>query len=116
MKRFLSFAVAVTALVGAASLHFRPVHAQGKATATNVPVIPWEAVPNFFKNAPGIYTGENMGIAAVVGMPVFGTTPPVVMSISLDWMSSRMLVNPINRPTSPTGVSQYDVRYLEPSG
>ena len=37
--------------------------AQTKATATNVPVIPHEAVPNFFKNPPGIYTGENMGIA-----------------------------------------------------
>jgi len=33
------------------------------ATATNVPVIPSEAVPNFFKNPPGIYPGENMGIA-----------------------------------------------------
>ena len=39
------------------------VVAQSRATATNVPVIPHEAVPNFFKNAPGIYTGENMGIA-----------------------------------------------------
>ena len=28
-----------------------------------MPVIPHEAVPNFFKNPPGIYTGENMGIA-----------------------------------------------------
>ena len=28
-----------------------------------MPVIPHESVPNFFKNAPGIYTGENMGIA-----------------------------------------------------
>ena len=37
--------------------------AQSRATATNVPVIPHEAVPNFFKNPPGIYTGENMGIA-----------------------------------------------------
>src|ERR1700730_5304265 len=59
-------AVAV-ALIGALSLtgsHLsRPVLAQSKATATNVPVIPHEAVPNFFKNPPGIYTGENMGIA-----------------------------------------------------
>src|SRR6186713_1971280 len=39
------------------------VVAQSRATATNVPVIPHEAVPNFFKNPPGIYTGENMGIA-----------------------------------------------------
>ena len=41
----------------------KPLAAQTKATATNVPVIPHEAVPNFFKNPPGIYTGENMGIA-----------------------------------------------------
>ncbi len=34
-----------------------------RATATNVATIPHEAVPNFFKNSPGIYTGENMGIA-----------------------------------------------------
>src|SRR5882724_6285524 len=57
----------VVALIGALSLsgsHLsRPVSAQSRATATNVPVIPHEAVPNFFKNPPGIYTGENMGIA-----------------------------------------------------
>ncbi len=28
-----------------------------------MPVIPHQAVPDFFKNPPGIYTGENMGIA-----------------------------------------------------
>ena len=54
----------VVALAGALALtgpHLsRPVSAQSKATATNVPVIPHEAVPNFFKNPPGIYTGENM--------------------------------------------------------
>ena len=54
----------VVALVGALALmgpHLsRPLSAQSKATATNVPVIPHEAVPNFFKNPPGIYTGENM--------------------------------------------------------
>ena len=37
--------------------------AQTKASATNVATIPHEAVANFFKNPPGIYTGENMGIA-----------------------------------------------------
>src|SRR3954466_1788300 len=37
--------------------------AQTKALATNVATIAHEAVPNFFKNPPGIYTGENMGIA-----------------------------------------------------
>jgi sugar lactone lactonase YvrE len=40
-----------------------PVAAQTRATATNVPVIPHEAVGGFFRNPPGIYTGENMGIA-----------------------------------------------------
>src|SRR5436190_8115944 len=53
----------VVAVAGALSLTRPPVLAQTKATATNVPVIPHEAVPNFFKNPPGIYTGENMGIA-----------------------------------------------------
>ena len=67
MKRYLiSFAGAV-AVAAAASLAWptvsEPVAAQTRATATNVPVIPHEAVPNFFKNPPGIYTGENMGIA-----------------------------------------------------
>ena len=37
--------------------------AQTRATATNVPTIPHESVPNFFKLPPGVYTGENMGIA-----------------------------------------------------
>jgi NHL repeat len=37
--------------------------AQTKATVTNVATIPHEAVPNFFKHSPGVYTGENMGIA-----------------------------------------------------
>ena len=67
MKRFITFSLTVVALMGALSVVFapisRPVLAQSKATATNIPTIPWEAVPNFFKNPPGIYTGENMGIS-----------------------------------------------------
>jgi hypothetical protein len=63
MKRLLPFVSAVLALAGAASLSYPSLAAQSRATATNVPVIPHEAVPNFFKNPPGIYTGENMGIA-----------------------------------------------------
>src|SRR5262245_38435342 len=66
MKRHLSLAIAlVVALVlaGASSVLIPEVAAQSRATATDVPVIPHEAVPNFFKNPPGIYTGENMGIA-----------------------------------------------------
>ena len=64
MKRLSGIAVAA-AIVLAALLPggSNVVVAQNKATATNVPVIPHEAVPNFFKNPPGIYTGENMGIA-----------------------------------------------------
>src|SRR5262245_20179426 len=56
MKRALVLAAAVW-------VAFSPLNAQTRATATNVPVIAHEAVPNFFKNPPGIYTGENMGIA-----------------------------------------------------
>src|SRR5688572_23309385 len=58
MKRLLLTALAV-ALLPAGSF----LSAQTKATATNVPIIPHEAVANFFKHPPGIYTGENMGIA-----------------------------------------------------
>jgi streptogramin lyase len=57
----LSFAAVVVAVTIAPV--FSPLAAQTKAAATNVPVIPHEPVPNFFKNPPGIYTGENMGIA-----------------------------------------------------
>src|SRR4029079_10340482 len=57
------WSVAALALAGGISLDFQPLAAQTRATATNVPVIPHESVPNFFKNPPGIYTGENMGIA-----------------------------------------------------
>jgi len=66
MKRGLTLSLTLAALVGALPLVFAPlsppVLAQRKATSTDVPVIPHEAVP-FFKNTPGIYTGENMGIA-----------------------------------------------------
>ena len=40
-----------------------PLSAQSRATVTGVRELSYEAVPNFFKNPPGIYTGENMGIA-----------------------------------------------------
>src|SRR5688500_19374793 len=58
MKRLLLTALAV-ALLPAGSW----MSAQTKATATCVPTSPQQAVPNFFKHPPGIYTGENMGIA-----------------------------------------------------
>src|SRR3954465_1505290 len=63
MKYWLTSAAALVVLAAAASFHAVPLTAQSRATATNVPEIPYESVPNFFKNPPGIYTGENMGIA-----------------------------------------------------
>ena len=67
MKRCLIYCAGIVAVAAAVSLAWptvaTPVAAQSRATATNVPVIPHESVPNFFKNPPGIYTGENMGIA-----------------------------------------------------
>jgi hypothetical protein len=67
MKRCLIYCAGVVAVAAAVSLAWprmaTPVAAQSRATATNVPVILHESVPNFFKNPPGIYTGENMGIA-----------------------------------------------------
>jgi NHL repeat-containing protein len=70
MKRCFHFSLTAVALAGALSLVVsqasKPVSAQSRATApaaASAPVIPWEPVPNFFKNPPGIYTGENMGIS-----------------------------------------------------
>src|SRR5688572_12457464 len=60
MKKRLICGVALAAALAAAGT---PLPAQTKATVTNVPTIPHEAVPNFFKHSPGIYSGENMGIA-----------------------------------------------------
>jgi hypothetical protein len=67
MKRSLVFSLALVALAGGLITGIGefspPVSAQsGRATATNVAVIPHEAVP-FFKHSPGIYLGEVMGIA-----------------------------------------------------
>ena len=60
----MSRSVAVfVVLVGVVPLLGGPMLAQSRARATNVPQIAYEAMPNFFKNPPGIYTGENMGIA-----------------------------------------------------
>jgi hypothetical protein len=67
MKRCFLYCAGAVTLAAVVSLVWptvsQPVAAQSRATATNVPVIPHESVPNFFKNPPGIYTGENMGIA-----------------------------------------------------
>lgn len=63
MKRFRFTAFVISVVASAMALSMMSLSAQGRATATNVPVIPHEAVPNFFKHPPGIYTGENMGIS-----------------------------------------------------
>jgi hypothetical protein len=62
MTRCRTFCVAVacfvSALVGAA-----PTLAQSKAKAENVPEIPYDSVPNFFKMPPNISFGEGIGVA-----------------------------------------------------
>src|SRR6185436_6712428 len=40
-----------------------PAFAQAKATAQNVPEIPYESVPNFLKLPPGLYLGEAIGVS-----------------------------------------------------
>src|SRR4026207_1387031 len=67
MRRFVGVISAIVASAVALAFVGVPVMlelgAQTRATATNVPIIPHESVPNFFKLPPGVYTGENMGIA-----------------------------------------------------
>ena len=40
-----------------------PAFAQSKAKALNIPEIPYESVPNFFKLPPNLYFGEAIGVA-----------------------------------------------------
>src|SRR6266850_5827680 len=54
--RVCRLAIAVTLLA-------TPAFAQSKAKAENVPEIPYDSVPNFFKMPPNIYFGEGIGIA-----------------------------------------------------
>ncbi len=63
MTRHLLWSFLALVLIGTGPRVALPLAAQSRATATNVPVIPHDVVPNFFKHPPGIYTGENMGIA-----------------------------------------------------
>ena len=58
MKYAVSGSLILVALCLAA-----PSHAQTRAKAQNVPEIPFESVPNFFKMPPDVYFGESMGIA-----------------------------------------------------
>jgi sugar lactone lactonase YvrE len=54
----LTFHLVVAALVCAV-----PAFAQQKATAQNVPEIPYDSVPNFIKMPAGMYLGEAIGVA-----------------------------------------------------
>src|SRR5437763_6339114 len=45
------------------SLLAHPLFAQSKAKAENVPEIPYDSVPNFFKLPPNLYFGEGIGVA-----------------------------------------------------
>ena len=58
MKRWLSVVIVLVAVVLTA-------HglAQTRAKAQNVPEIPMESVPNFFKMPENVYFGESMGVA-----------------------------------------------------
>src|SRR5579863_5549076 len=58
MRRFLTYWFI---LVGA--LCANAAHAQMKATAQNVPEIPYESVRNFLKLPPNLYLGEAIGVA-----------------------------------------------------
>src|SRR5262249_1583781 len=57
--RSVVIAAAGVALLAAAT----PGFAQSKAKAQNVPEIPYDSVPNFFKLPPNVYFGEGIGIA-----------------------------------------------------
>src|SRR5829696_6297965 len=63
MKHACTVIVATALVLGGPARRIEPLAAQTKALATDVPVITHQAVLNFFRNPPGIYTGENMGIA-----------------------------------------------------
>ena len=58
MSRYLSVQLAMALMLCAS-----PVFAQAKATAQNVPEIPYDSVPNFLKMPPGLYLGEAIGVA-----------------------------------------------------
>jgi sugar lactone lactonase YvrE len=57
MTRCLTYTV-LALLLGAAS-----AFAQAKATAQNVPEIPYDSVPNFIKMPAGLYLGEAIGVS-----------------------------------------------------
>jgi len=58
MRRALSVPLAAVLV-----LYALPAFAQAKASAQNVPEIPYDSVPNFLKLPPGRYLGEAIGVA-----------------------------------------------------
>jgi len=58
MKRCLTSQLVLAMILCAGS-----AFAQAKATAQNVPEIPYDSVPNFLKLPPGLYLGEAIGVA-----------------------------------------------------
>ncbi len=58
MRRCVTFQFVVALMLCAA-----PAFAQAKATAQNVPEIPYDSVPNFLKLPPGLYLGEAIGVS-----------------------------------------------------
>lgn len=66
MRRSLAPVIAAIALGSAllsAQLWGRPLLAQSKAKAGNVPEIPYHSVPDFLKLPPNLYLGEGIGVA-----------------------------------------------------
>ena len=62
MQRYFAKSVVAMSAV-ALVLCAAPALAQLKATATNVPEIPYDSVPNFLKLPAGEYLGESVGVA-----------------------------------------------------
>ena len=62
MKKLLDSAGLVVAVALVGDRH-RGCRRRPRPRSPTCATIPHEAVPNFFKHSPGIYTGENMGIA-----------------------------------------------------
>jgi hypothetical protein len=62
MKRCRILCAAVVCLGSVLVAASRPL-AQSRAKAQNVPEIPYDSVPNFFKMPPNIYFGEGIGVA-----------------------------------------------------
>jgi hypothetical protein len=98
MKDYVLWSLGAIVFAGAISLPVHPISAQTKATATSVPVIPHEAVPNFFKNPPGIYLGPPASMTQVRLSPSL-CADPAYMEMRLKRMSL------VGQPTD--GLKQY---------